>query len=133
MSSGTPPAIVLTAASTIACGSMRRYLSRAGSSTQEASGSPSWSGTAAPPGATMTPATRPGRAAAANSAAEVPTSGDDVRRAQVRLGDDTGQKRAHRAWREEVVAPLGRAEAGHVDREHPGTRGERVPELRERV
>ena len=75
MSSGIPPAIVSTATLTIACGSILRYLSRSGSSTQDLSGSPSWSGTAAPPVPTITLAIRSGCAAAANSAADVPTSG----------------------------------------------------------
>src|SRR5262245_24678957 len=75
MSSATPPAIVSTAAPTIARGSILRYLSRSGSSTHDASGSPSWSGRAAPPVPTITLAIRSGCAAAANRAAEVPTSG----------------------------------------------------------
>ena len=75
MSSGTPPAIVSTAAPTIARGSILRYLSRSGSSTHDANGSPSWSGIAAPPVPTITLAIRSGCVAAANRAAEVPTSG----------------------------------------------------------
>src|SRR6516225_224433 len=75
MSSGMPPAIVSAAAPTITRGSILRYLSRSGSSTHEASGSPSWIGTAAPPVPTVTLAIRSGCASAANRAAEVPTSG----------------------------------------------------------
>jgi hypothetical protein len=52
-----------------------RYLSKSGSSTHEASGSPSWIGTAAPPVPTITLETFSGYAAARKSAAEVPTSG----------------------------------------------------------
>jgi hypothetical protein len=75
MSSGIPPARVSTAVLTITCGSILRYLSRSGSKTQDASGSPSWIGTAAPPVPTPTLASRSGWAAAANWAAEVPASG----------------------------------------------------------
>src|SRR5580658_3419749 len=75
MSSGIPPAMVPTAVLTITCGSILRYLSRSGSRTQDASGSPSWIGTAAPPVPTTTLASRSGWVAAANRAAEVPTSG----------------------------------------------------------
>src|SRR5262245_34527841 len=75
MSSATPPAIVSTAAPTIVRGSILRYLSRSGSSTHEASGSPSCRGIAAPPVPTITLAIRSGCAAAANKAADVPTSG----------------------------------------------------------
>src|SRR6516162_8737690 len=75
MSSGIPPAMVSTAVLTIARGSILRYLSRSGSRTHDASGSPSWIGTAAPPVPTTTLAIRSGCAAAANNAAAVPTSG----------------------------------------------------------
>ena len=75
MSSAIPPAMVSTAAPTITCGSILRYLSRSGSRTHEASGWPSWIGTAAPPLPTTTLTNRSGYAAAANRAAAVPTSG----------------------------------------------------------
>src|SRR3954452_3865434 len=75
MSSGTSAAIVPTAVSTIIRGCIRRYLSRSGSSTHDARGSPSSSGIAAPPVPTITLANRSGCAAAAKSAADVPTSG----------------------------------------------------------
>jgi hypothetical protein len=52
-----------------------RYLSQSGSSTHDASGSPSWIGTAVPPVPTIALAIRSGCAAAANNAAAVPTSG----------------------------------------------------------
>ena len=101
MSSGTPPALVSIAAPTIARASIRRYLSKSGSSTHEASGSPSCSGTAVPPVPTITLANRSGCAAAANRAAAVPTSGpDDVRRVQAGLGDHLRQELAHRPRRE---------------------------------
>ena len=133
-SSATPPAIVSIAVSTITCGSMRRYLSRSGSSTHERSGSPSSSGTAAPPVPTIRLAKRSGWAAAANRAADVPTSGATrCGRSEVRLGDELGQELAHRARREEVVAALGRAEPRQVDGEQAGVLGERGPHRRERV
>jgi hypothetical protein len=69
---GMPPAIVSTATSTIARGSIRRYSSRSGSSTQDFNGSPSSSGTAAPPVPTIVFAIRSGCAAAANRAAGGP-------------------------------------------------------------
>lgn len=67
--------MVSAAAPTITCGSILRYLSRSGSRTHEASGWPSWIGTAVPPLPTITLTNRSGCAATANSAAAVPTSG----------------------------------------------------------
>jgi len=75
MSPETFPACASIAAFTTACGSTARYFSRSRSSTHEARGSPSWSGTAVPPAPTTTPANSPGWSAAANRAAGVPTSG----------------------------------------------------------
>src|SRR4051794_31095251 len=148
MSSGTPPAMVSTATLTIARGSIRRYLSRSGSSTQDASGSPSSSGTAAPPVPTITLAMRSGCAAAAKRAAGRPAAPagaddhardalgmcrrreqggrgpdigrDDVRPAELGLGDEPDQEAAHRSRGQEVVDAFGRAEAGQVDGEQAG-------------
>ena len=134
MSSGMPPAIVSTAALTIARGSIARYLSRSGSSTHDLSGSPSWSGTAAPPVPTITLAIRSGCAAAANRAADGPNvRRDDVGPAQISLGDELGQELAHRSRRQEILSAFGCAEPREVDGEQAGVVGKRAPHRRERV
>ena len=98
------------------------------------SGSPSSSGTAAPPEPTITLAIRSGCAAAANRAAEVPTSGATMCGVpEIGLGDEPGQEPAHRPRRQEIVPALGRAEPRQVDGEQAGVLGERGPHPRERV
>ena len=78
--------------------SIRRYLSKSGSSTRDRSGSPSSSGTATPPVPTTTLANSSGSAAAANRAAEVPTSGATMWGfPRPSLGDESGEEPTHRA------------------------------------
>ena len=80
------------------------------------------------------PRTARGCAAAANSAAEVPTSGATMCGVpEIGLGDELGQEPAHRARRQEIVSALGGAEPGQVDGEQAGVLGERRPHRRERV
>ena len=57
---------------------------------------------------------------------------DDVRRAQISLGDQLGQEPAHRSRRQEILSAFGCAEARQVDGEQAGVVGKRGPDRRER-
>jgi hypothetical protein len=50
---------------------------------------------------------------------------DDVRPAQIGLGDECGHELAHRSRREEIITGLGRAEARQVDRDETRLVGKR--------
>ena len=114
---------------------MRRYLSRSGSSTHDRSGSPSSSGTAAPPVPTITLAIRSGCVAAANRAADVPTSGrDDVRPVADRPRRSSSARNSPIARGERRSSRRSDApKPGQVDGEQPGVLGERGPHRREGV
>jgi len=58
---------------------------------------------------------------------------DDVRLAQIRLGNELGQEPAHRSRREEVLSAFGCAEARQVNGEEAGVLGKRGPHWCERV
>jgi len=58
---------------------------------------------------------------------------DDMRRAQIGLGDELGKEVAHRSWREEVVTAFGSAEPRQVNSEQAGVLGKCGPDRRERV
>src|SRR3984885_15383842 len=131
MSSGTPPAMVSTAAPTITCGSILRYLSRSGSSTHDASGWPSWIGTAVPPLPPITAGELPGMWGRRKQGGRGSDVGrDDVRRAQIGLGQEPGQELAHRAGGQEDPPALRGAETRQVNREQAGVLGKRRPFLR---
>jgi hypothetical protein len=58
---------------------------------------------------------------------------DYVGSPQIGLCNQLGEKLAHRARREKVIAALGRTEPRQVDREQAGVLGERGPDRRERI
>ena len=56
---------------------------------------------------------------------------EDVRPAQLNLGDELGQELAHRPRRQELLAAFRCAEPGQVDREEAGVVGKRGPDRRD--
>jgi hypothetical protein len=58
---------------------------------------------------------------------------DDVRLAEISLGNQLGQEPAHRSWREKVVSAFGCAESRQVDGEQTCALGKNGPHRRERV
>ena len=134
MSSGTPPALVSIAAPTIARASIRRYLSKSESSTHDASGSPSSSGTAAPPvpdDHACDPLRMCRRREQGGRGPDVRP--DDVGRPRPASSISLCQELAHRPRGEEIVSGFGRAEARQVNGEQAGMLGELGPDRRKRV